>query len=76
MGEVDTPIEDFLIRHENSMIASLCKGIWADLDAVKNAIELPYNSGFVEGSNNLLKLTERISFGRLGIEKVQDENTL
>lgn len=71
MGEVNTPIEDFLVRYENSMIASLCKGIWADLDAVKNAIELPYNSGFVEGSNNLLKLTERTSFGRLGIENLE-----
>lgn len=71
MGEVDTSIEDFLVRNENSMIASLCKGIWADLDAVKNAIELPYNSGFVEGSNNLLKLTERTSFGRLGIENLE-----
>ena len=71
MGEVNTPIEDFLVRNESSMIASLCRGIWADLDAVKNAIELPYNSGFVEGSNNLLKLTERTSFGRLGLENLE-----
>lgn len=71
MGEISTPIEDFLVQHENGMISSLCKGIWEDLDAVRNAIIFSYNSGFVEGSNNLFKLIKRISFGKLDIENLE-----
>jgi transposase len=35
-----------------------------DLDAVGNAVELPYSNGFIEGHNNRLKVIKRVMNGR------------
>ena len=39
-----------------------------DLDAVKNAIELPWNNGQAEGQINRLKTLKRAMYGRAGTE--------
>ena len=47
-----------------SEINSFVEGIYRDIPAVKNAINLDYSSGIIEGSINKLKVIKRIMFGR------------
>jgi transposase len=37
-----------------------------DIDAVKNAIELPWSNGQAEGQINRLKMLKRAMYGRAG----------
>lgn len=39
-----------------------------DIDAVKNAIELPWSNGQAEGQINRLKMLKRAMYGRAGPE--------
>lgn len=48
-------------------IARFIDGLKRDIAPVKNAISLPYNSGFVEGNKNKFKLIKRILYGRSGL---------
>ena len=43
---------------------SFANGINLDIDAVKNAIELPYSNGLAEGKINKIKVIKRIMYGR------------
>ena len=57
----------FIEIYENSAyskIRSFINGLSADIDAVANAVELPYSNGFIEGNNNRLKMIKRMMFGR------------
>jgi transposase len=47
-----------------SKIKSFVNGLTMDIDAVANAVELPYSNGFVEGNNNRLKMIKRMMYGR------------
>lgn len=47
-----------------SKIKSFVNGLSMDLDAVANAVALPYSNGFVEGNNNRIKMIKRTMYGR------------
>ena len=63
----DTEMLDaFITTYEND-IDSFCNGLKKDIAAVKNAISLEINSGFVEGNNNKFKLIKRIVYGKMNL---------
>ncbi len=45
-----------------------------DIDAVKNAIELPWSNGQAEGQINRLKMLKRAIYGRAGPELMRARN--
>lgn len=49
-------------------IESMARGIGRDMEAVRNAITLPYSNGRVEGHNNKIKVVKRMMFGRGSID--------
>ncbi|EDP94122.1 transposase [Kordia algicida OT-1] len=49
-------------------VISFAKGVIADYDAIKNAVNLPWNNGPVEGSVNKLKTLKRQMYGRASSE--------
>ncbi len=46
----------------------LASGITRDLEAVSNALQLPWNNGQTEGQVNRLKLIKRQMYGRAGFD--------
>jgi len=46
---------------------SFARGLLKDIDAVENAVASPLSDGFVEGTNNKLKMIKRMMYGRCGI---------
>ena len=67
MGDDPNKLDDFVAKYEDSAISSFVAGIKKDITPVKNAISLPVSSGFVEGGNCRYKATERLMFGRSGL---------
>lgn len=67
MGKDENKIDIFISKYEESKISSLCNGLKKDIAAVKNAISLSINSGFVEGNNNKFKLIKRIVYGKMNL---------
>lgn len=55
---------DIFVELYKDVIPTFCNGLKKDIAAVKNAISLEINSGFVEGNNNKLKLIKRIVYGK------------
>ena len=49
-------------------IARFARVLHRDIDAVRNAVELPWSNGQVEGHINRLKTTKRAMYGRAGAE--------
>lgn len=49
-------------------INSFLNGIYSDIDAVKNSIDLEYNNGLAEGSVNKIKVVKRIMYGRCSFD--------
>ena len=47
-----------------SSLESFASNLRKDIDAVENAVSYAWNNGFVEGSNNKLKLVKRAMYGR------------
>ena len=60
----DEEMLDMFIEVYKNKIDTFCKGLEKDIAAVKNAISLEINSGFVEGNNNKFKLIKRILYGK------------
>lgn len=61
----------FIEKYGNSRIRaikSFVEGIKRDIDAVENAVAYDYSNGFVEGTNNRLKMIKRTMYGRCGKE--------
>ena len=61
----------FIEKYGNSRIRaikSFAKGIKRGIDAVENAVAYDYSNGFVEGTNNRLKMIKRTMYGRCGKE--------
>lgn len=59
----------FIEKYKNESIKSLsvfAKGLERDIDAVENAVAYDYSNGFVEGTNNRLKMIKRTMYGRCG----------
>ena len=59
----------FIIEYTNSSmkrIAGFAKGLQKDIEAVENAVASEISNGFVEGTNNRVKMIRRMSFGRCG----------
>jgi transposase len=50
-----------------SALQSFTRGLRQDLDAARNGLTLPWNSGTVEGHVNRLKLLKRQTYGRAGL---------
>lgn len=61
----------FIERYKQSAIkelASFARGLEKDLASVENAVASPLSSGFVEGTNNKVKMVKRTMYGRCGIK--------
>lgn len=61
----------FIDRYKQSTIkelASFANGLEKDLAAVENAVASPLSNGFVEGTNNKVKMVKRTMYGRCGKE--------
>ena len=52
-------------------IDSFVEGLNRDLEAVRNAIALPYNNGLAEGSVNKIKVIKRIMYGRCSFDTLR-----
>lgn len=50
---------------------SYCRALRIDLAALKNAFELPYSNGLLEGQVNRLKAIKRMMYGRGSLEVLQ-----
>ena len=46
------------------LIADFIKGLIKDQEAIENAVSSPHSNGFVEGTNNKLKMVKRTMYGR------------
>ena len=60
----------FIEKYTHSGIkefSSFARGLLKDIDAVENAVASPMSNGFVEGTNNKLKMVKRMMYGRCGI---------
>ena len=64
MGEAPNNLHDFITMYRDTKSKGFIEGIEKDIAPIKNAISLPYSSGFVEGNNNKFKLIKRILYGR------------
>ena len=71
MGSGPEWLDAFISRHENGTLANFVLGIKMDREAVRNAIIYDLSSGFMEGTNNLLKLVKRAMFGRASIKLLE-----
>lgn len=61
----------FLEHYSNSQIPeikSFAKGLIRDIDAVENAVASNLSNGFVEGTNNKLKMVKRTMYGKCSRE--------
>ena len=45
-------------------LKSFANGLKRDINAVENAVAYGYSNGFVEGTNNRLKMIKRTMYGR------------
>ncbi len=74
MGEDEKALDSFILDYLECPIApfkTLARGLVADIEAVKNSIRFKnISSGFVEGSNNKLKLIKRKGYGNFGVENL------
>ena len=66
-GALDEWIDD-AIDTELTAIMRFASVLRRDIDAVKNAIELPWSNGQAEGQINRLKMLKRAMYGRAGPE--------
>lgn len=64
MGDDLVKLDKFINEYRDSKVSRFIVGIEKDIALIKNAISLPYSSGFVEGNNNKFKLLKRILYGR------------
>ena len=48
-------------------LSSFARGLFKDINAVENAVASPLSNGFVEGTNNKLKMVKRMMYGRCGV---------
>lgn len=64
MGDDPNNLNDFITMYRDTKLKGFIEGIEKDIAPIKNAISLPYSSGFVEGNNNKFKLIKRILYGR------------
>ena len=55
---------DKYLTSEIKQIAGFIGGLIKDLEAVENAVSSPLSNGFVEGTNNKLKMIKRTMYGR------------
>lgn len=62
---------DDAIETDLSEIARFARILHRDVEAVKNAIELPWSNGQAEGQINRLKTLKRAMYGRAGPELIR-----
>lgn len=62
-ARIDNAIESNIIS-----IMRFARTLHRDIDAVRNAIELPWSNGQAEGQVNRLKTLKRAMYGRAGPE--------
>ncbi len=68
MGNDPDKLDTFLSKYKDmKIISGFVEGLKKDITPVKNAISLPFSSGFVEGNNNKFKLIKRSLYGRSGL---------
>ena len=69
-GEHDN-LEDWLSEAEDSLLASLARGLNADRHAVLAALREPWFNGQTEGQINKLKALKRQMYGRASLDLLQ-----
>jgi len=57
-------------------LRSFARGLRKDIDAVENAVASYLSNGFVEGTNNKLKMVKRSMYNRCGIKLLRAKLTL
>jgi len=53
---------------QRTALASFAPGLQRDIEAVREALRLPWNQGHVEGQVHRLKLIKRQMYGRAGFD--------
>lgn len=56
---------------DDAVLQGFCTGLQHDKEAVENAITHVMNSGFVEGSNNKIKVMKREAYGRSALATLE-----
>lgn len=59
----------FINKYKESsvkLLSHFATGLEKDIEAVGNAVTYPYSNGFVEGTNNKIKMLKRTMYGRCG----------
>lgn len=67
----DTELRSWVNQSTKSGIkemAFFAKGLWADYQAIENALSLPWSNGPVDGNVNRLKTIKRQMYGRAGFD--------
>jgi transposase len=70
-GDQSAPLDawiDLAIETGITPITRFARTLHRDIDAVRNAIELPWSNGQAEGQINRLKTLKRAMYGRAGPE--------
>ena len=60
----------FIERYSKSNIKEIrtfSRNLLSDIDSIEHAVASDYSNGFVEGSNNRLKMIKRTMYGRAGL---------
>lgn len=52
-------------------LRSFAQGLSKDIDAVENSVASERSNGFVEGTNNKLKMIKRMMYGRCGLQLIR-----
>lgn len=58
---------DNCLASSMSKLVAFAKGLKQDIEAVENAVTSDLSNGFVEGTNNKIKMVKRVMYGRCGI---------
>lgn len=67
LDKLDTSIDD-AVNSGLVAITRFARVLRRDIDAIRNAIELPWSNGQAEGQINRLKTIKRAMYGRAGSE--------
>ena len=66
----------FIEKYKSSEIPELSRfagGLEKDIEAVENSVASPLSNGFVEGTNNKLKMVKRTMYGRCSRQLVRSK---
>ena len=72
-------LDEFLACYSNcgyELLQRFCTGLQKDYASVSLAVTSPYSNGFVEGTNNKLKMIKRTAYGRCSLNLLKSKMLL